>query len=104
MRFGNQDYLNLLWLLIPLIVFLIWSYKNKKRLVEVFLGKSLVYRLLDPQVLKRVKIDNMLTISAVFFFIMALSQPRWGFYWKDLEQKGVDIIICLLYTSDAADE
>jgi len=95
MRFGNQDYLNLLWLVIPLIVFLIWSYKKKKRLVEVFLGKSLVSRLLDPLALKRIKIDNVLTISAVFFLILALSQPRWGYYWKDLEQKGVDIIIAL---------
>ena len=95
MLFGNQNYLYLLWLVIPLIVFLIWSYKKKKRLIEVFLGKSLVSRLLDPLALKRVKIDNMLTISAVFFLIIALSQPRWGFYWKDLEQKGVDIIIAL---------
>ena len=95
MRFGNQDYLNLLWLMIPLIVFLMWSYKKKKLLVEVFLGKSLVSRLLDPLALKRVKIDNVLTISAAFFLILALSQPRWGYYWKDLEQKGVDIIIAL---------
>ena len=95
MRFGNQNYLNLLWLVIPLIVFLIWSYKKKKRLIEVFLGKSLVSRLLDPLTLKRIKIDNVLTISVVFFLILALSQPRWGFYWKDLEQKGVDIIIAL---------
>ena len=95
MRFGNQNYLNLLWLVIPLIVFLIWSYKKKKRLIEVFLGKSLVSRLLDPLAIKRVKTDNVLTISVVFFLILALSQPRWGFYWKDLEQKGVDIIIAL---------
>jgi hypothetical protein len=69
--------------------------QKKKLLIEVFLGKSLVSRLLDPLALKRVKIDNVLTISAVFFLILALSQPRWGYYWKDLEQKGVDIIIAL---------
>jgi len=61
----------------------------------VFLGKSLVSRLLDPLAWKRVKIDNMLIIFAVVFLILALSQPRWGYYWKDLEQKGVDIVIAL---------
>ena len=95
MRFGNHDYLSLLCLIIPLIVFLIWSYKKKKQLIEVFLGKSLVSRLLDPLAWKRVKIDNMLIIFAVVFLILALSQPRWGYYWKDLEQKGVDIVIAL---------
>ena len=64
-------------------------------MIEVFLGKSLVSRLLDPLVWKRVKIDNMLIIFAVVFLILALSQPRWGYYWKDLEQKGVDIVIAL---------
>ncbi len=95
MRFGSHDYLSLLWSIIPLIAFLIWSYKKKKQLIEVFLGKSLVSRLLDPLVWKRVKIDNMLIIFAVVFLILALSQPRWGYYWKDLEQKGVDIVIAL---------
>ena len=95
MRFGNHDYLSLLCLIIPLAAFLIWSYKKKKQLIEVFLGKSLVSRLLDPLVWKRVKIDNMLIIFAVVFLILALSQPRWGYYWKDLEQKGVDIVIAL---------
>ncbi len=95
MRFGNHDYLSLLCLIIPLAAFLIWSYKKKKQLIEVFLGKSLVSRLLDPLAWKRVKIDNMLIIFAVVFLILALSQPRWGYYWKDLEQKGVDIVIAL---------
>ena len=95
MRFGNHDYLSLLCLIIPLVTFLIWSYKKKKQLIEMFLGKSLVSRLLDPLVWKRVKIDNILTIFAVVFLILALSQPRWGYYWKDLEQKGVDIVIAL---------
>ena len=95
MRFGNHDYLSLLCLIIPLTAFLIWSYKKKKQLIEVFLGKALVSRLLDPLAWKRVKIDNMLIIFAVVFLILALSQPRWGYYWKDLEQKGVDIVIAL---------
>ena len=95
MRFGSHDYLSLLWSIIPLIAFLIWSYKKKKQLIEIFVGKPLISRLLNPLAWKRVKIDNMLTIFAVVFLILALSQPRWGYYWKDLEQKGVDIVIAL---------
>ena len=95
MRFGNLEYLNLIWLIVPLVTFFIWSYKKKKQLLEKFLGKTLVSRLIDPLALKRAKIDNVLTILAVFFLIVALAQPRWGYYWKDLKQKGVDIVIAL---------
>ena len=95
MRFGNPDYFNLLWLFILLIAFLIWSHKKKKQLIEVFLSISLVSRLLDPLAWKRIKVDTILTTFAVFFLILALTQPRWGYYWKDLTQKGVDIVIAL---------
>jgi Ca-activated chloride channel homolog len=80
---------------VPLVVFFIWSQKKKKQLLEKFVGKILVSRLIDPLTLKRAKTDNILTILAIFFLILALAQPRWGYYWKDLEQKGVDIVIAL---------
>ena len=95
MRFGNHNYLHLLWLIIPLVFFLIWSYKEKKRRIETFLGKSLISRTLHPLIWKRMKADITLKIFAVFFLILALSQPRWGYQWKDLNQKGVDIVIAL---------
>ncbi len=95
MRFQSPEYFYLLLLFIPLIFFLIWSQKKKKQLLDFFLSESLVYRLLDPLTLKRVKIDTILTVFAVFFLILALTQPRWGYYWKDLTQEGVDIIIAL---------
>ena len=95
MRFQSPEYFYLLLLFIPLIFFLIWSQKKKKQLLDFFLSESLVYRLLDPLTLKRVKIDTILTAFAVFFLILALTQPRWSYYWKDLTQEGVDIIIAL---------
>jgi len=95
MRFGNPNYFNLLWLFIILIVFLVWSYNKKKRLLEIFLSEPLVTRLLDPLAWKRIKTDMILTAFGVFFLILALTQPRCGYYWKDLTQKGVDIIIAL---------
>ena len=95
MRFGSPDYFNLLWLFILLIVFIVWSHKKKKKLLEVFLSEPLVSRLLDPLAWNRIKIDTILTTFAVFFLILALTQPRWGYYWKDLTQEGVDIVIAL---------
>ena len=95
MHFGNNEYLYFLWIIIPFIAFLMWSYKKKEQLIKVFLGKSLTSRLLDPRILERAKIDSILTIFAIIFLVLALSSPRWGYHWEDLEQKGVDIVIAL---------
>ena len=95
MRFGNPEYFNLLWLFILLIIFLVWSHKKKKQLLEIFLSGPLISRLLDPLARKRNKADMILTAFAVFFLVLALTQPRWGYYWKDLSHEGVDIIIVL---------
>ena len=95
MRFGNPDYLNLLWLFILLVIFLIWAHKKKERLLKLLLSESLVFRLINPLAWKRIKSDTVLTAISIFFLILSLTQPRWGYYWKDLTQKGVDIIIAL---------
>ena len=95
MHFGNNEYLYFLWIIIPFIAFLMWSYKKKEQLIKVFLGKPLTSRLLDPRILEKAKIDSILTIFAIIFLVLALSNPRWGYHWEDLEQKGVDIIIAL---------
>ncbi len=95
MRFGNPDYFNLLWLFLLLIVFLVWSHKKKKQSLELLLSGPLVSRLLSPLAWKRVKSDTILTALAIFFLILALTQPRWGYRWEDLTQEGVDIIIAL---------
>ena len=95
MRFGNPGYFNLLWLFVLLIVFLVWSHKKKKQSLELLLSGPLVSRLLDPLAWKRVKMETVLTALAIFFLILALTQPRWGYRWEDLTQEGVDIIIAL---------
>ncbi|MDP6232349.1 MAG: VWA domain-containing protein [Nitrospinaceae bacterium] len=95
MRFGNPVYFNLLWLFVLLIVFLVWSHKKKKQSLELLLSGPLVSRLLDPLAWKRMKTETALTALAIFFLILALTQPRWGYRWEDLTQEGVDIIIAL---------
>ena len=95
MRFGNLNYFNLLLPFIFLIIFLIWSHKKKKQLLKIFLSQSLLSRLINPLAWKRVVSNTILTAFSVFFLILALTQPRWGYHWKDLTQEGVDIVIAL---------
>lgn len=95
MRFGEANYLHFLWGLIPLIFFMVWGLKKKRELIVKFCGDPLQSRLIPPGVEKRHKRKTVLVVLAIFFILMALTRPRWGYQWEDLHQKGVDVIVAL---------
>jgi len=96
MRFGNlQIFTYMVWLLPLLAVFYIWALRKERRAMEAFAQKELIpgiapsYRK-DPRVLR-----SLLSIAALGLMILALARPQWGFYWREDERKGVDILIAI---------
>lgn len=95
MRFGEPLYFYLL-LLIPLLIgFSIWAEKKRKVLSAKFVDASLLSRLVGPGVAKQRRTKTKLLMWSLVFLVIALAQPRWGFQWQDLKQRGVDIIVAL---------
>ena len=95
MRFGEPGYFHLLWSLIPLIFFMVWGMKKKHQLTLKFCGHPLLSKLVHPGVEKRHQRKTVLIVLAVLFLLLALTQPRWGYHWEDLHQRGVDVIVAL---------
>ena len=89
MRFGVPGYFNLLWCLIPLIFFMVWGMRKKHQLTQKFCGNLLLSRLVHPGVEKRHQSKTIFIVLAVFFLIFSLTQPRWGYHWEDLHQRGL---------------
>ena len=95
MRFGEPLYLYLI-LLIPLLIgFLIWAEKKRKILSARFVDVSLLSRLVSPRAVEQRRTKNKLLVWGLVFLMVALAQPRWGFQWEDLQQRGVDIVVAL---------
>jgi Ca-activated chloride channel family protein len=95
MRFGEPVYLYLI-ILIPLLIgFMIWAEKKRKALSAQFVDASLLSRLVSPRAARQRRIKTRLLIWGLVFLMIALAQPRWGFQWEDLKQRGVDIIVAL---------
>ena len=95
MRFGEPIYFYLI-LLIPLLIgFLIWTEKIRNVLSAKFVDASLLSRLVSPEVAKQRRTKTKLLMWSLVFLVIALAQPRWGFQWEDLKQRGVDIIVAL---------
>jgi Ca-activated chloride channel family protein len=95
MRFGEPLYLYLILFMPVLIGFMIWAERKRKALSAQFVDASLLSRLVSPRAVGQRRTKAKLLIWGLVFLIVALAQPRWGFQWEDLKQRGVDIIIAL---------
>jgi Ca-activated chloride channel family protein len=95
MQFGNLSYLFLLWLIPCLVFFYIYAFLKKDRFIKEFCGEELYPRLIPSVQKGRQKLKAFLLILSVFFMIIALVRPKWGFHWEDIKRVGVDIIVAV---------
>lgn len=95
MHFAQTNYFHLLWMIIPIIFFYIWSLKKKRLLIHQFCSPEIAEKLISPRSRAKQKIKSLLLVLAAIFIILALTHPRWGFQWEELRQEGIDIIIAL---------
>ncbi len=95
MKFGNPEFFHLLWSIPVLILFFRWGLWKKRQLTEIFYKPTSSVETLLAKYHRRQNTKAFFSILAVFFMILALTQPRWGYEWKELTQEGVDIIVAL---------
>jgi Ca-activated chloride channel family protein len=95
MKFGNPMMFWILLLIPFLIAFYVWSFRYKKELINQFVTPALSERLLLGVSFIRQKLKVVIVIIAIFFLVLSLIAPKWGFHWEDVKRKGVDIVIAL---------
>lgn len=96
MRFEEQYYLYLLFLLIPLLVlFYFYVFRQKKALKERFASPQIIHKLLPSYSPEKQKLKVFFILLALFFLGFSLARPQFGEKLTLLKRKGVDIIIAL---------
>ncbi|MGC9519086.1 MAG: VWA domain-containing protein [Desulfuromonadaceae bacterium] len=95
MRFGAHEFLNSLWLLIPLAFFLRWAWNKRLTALEQFGNPELISRLMEGVSRQKQKAKLWLVFSVFFFSLIALSRPMWGQKEQTVVSRGNDIIIAL---------
>ncbi|MEI6084474.1 MAG: VWA domain-containing protein [Verrucomicrobiota bacterium] len=95
MQFGNST--GLWWLAaVPvLVLLLVWAFRARRRALESFAAQPLADRLTKSvrPVARRWK--AVLLVAGIFWSVLALAQPRWGFEWRKVNRKGVDVLVLL---------
>jgi Ca-activated chloride channel family protein len=95
MRFGNLNYLFLLWIIPLLIVFYIYAFRKRDKLLTLFCGKDLIGELVPSFKGGRRGVKGFLVILGVTLGVVALTRPQWGFHWEEIKRVGVDIIVAI---------
>ena len=95
MRFGSLNYLFLLWIIPVMVIFYLYAFRKRDRLLALFCGKELVGELVPDFKKGRSRVKAFLALLAMTFGIVALTQPQWGFHWEEIKRVGVDIIVAI---------
>ena len=95
MHFAQLNMLVWLWVVIALMMFLLWSNKHRKRAIERFTQEHLVKDIASCVDFKKDLYKSILLVTVVFFSILALIRPQWGFQWQEVKRQGIDILIVI---------
>ena len=95
MQFGSPMSFWVLLLAPVLVVFLIWGFRARRRALMRFAAPSLTEQLADSVRPAARRWKAILTVAAVLLMALALTQPRWGFEWREVKRTGVDIAVLL---------
>src|SRR5215813_6346583 len=93
--YDHVPYLHLLWLLPVLAGIVAFGFAMKDRALRQFASANLLGTLVPGVSRKRQIVRAGLVLSSTALLILALVGPRWGTYWEDVQQKGLDLMICL---------
>jgi Ca-activated chloride channel family protein len=89
----------MLWLLValvlPLIIFFWWAWRERQRLIAQFISARLLAILKVGVSATRQKARMAMIVAAVAFLVLALARPQWGFTQEEARQRGLDLIMVI---------
>ena len=94
-QFGNLIQLNWLWLIPALIITAVLAIAAKRRARRRFATPDLVSRVLPPNDSARMIVSTALICSTIALMVLALIDIRWGKVWREVPQKGIEVIFVL---------
>jgi Ca-activated chloride channel homolog len=88
-----------------LALFYARAFRTKDRLMAQFARQELFKRLLPDVSRPRQVLKAVFVLAAVVAVVVALTRPRYGYEWEEIQRKGVDIVVVLdLSTSMLAED
>ncbi len=94
-RTGRPDALWLLWLGPGLLLFHVYAFRARARLLGRLASREMLPFLVAGVSRPRRRLKACLVLVALVALVASLAQPRWGFVWEEVRREGVDIVVAL---------
>jgi Ca-activated chloride channel family protein len=94
-QFGNLNSLNLIWIAVFAIVAMVVALVLRQKSVKRFATPNLLSWLLPQDRLGRSVLRIVLVAASLLALIAGLVDIRWGRNWRDVPQKGIEIVFLL---------
>jgi Ca-activated chloride channel homolog len=94
-HFGNLSQLHWLWLIGLCMLAAVAATVARRRARTRFATANLIRRVLPPARAVRRSLGTLLVTGALAMMVLALVDIRWGKVWRDVPQKGIEVMFVL---------
>jgi len=94
-QFGNLSQLNWLWLVALCVAAAAMAAVAQRRARTRFATANLIRRVLPPARALRRTVGMALVTGALAMMVLALVDIRWGKVWRDVPQRGIEVMFVL---------
>ncbi len=94
-QFGNLSNLNLLWIVAAAVAVMVFAVVARRRAVTRFATANLVGRMQATRNNGRQFVKAALVTAALLALVLALVDIRWGKTWREVPQKGIEVMFVL---------
>jgi Ca-activated chloride channel family protein len=95
MYWENSDILRALWIVLPLGWLLTYAHYRRVAAAERFADEAMVRRLMPPLQSPRPWVKRAILLLGIASLIVAGARPRFGVYFENVTQRGVDLFVAL---------
>jgi len=84
-----------LWILPLVAVLLVYAHRKRQRAASRFVDPVMARRLMPSMTTARPWLKGLILLAALTMWIVALARPRFGVYFEEVAQRGVDLFVLL---------
>ncbi|MBN2366107.1 MAG: VWA domain-containing protein [Calditrichaeota bacterium] len=95
LRFGYPEFFHLYWLVPVLIIFFVWSFRRRKKLLKKVGDEKLVEQLVRSVSRRKQLWKTVLILISFIVLVFALADPQIGTKLEQVKRSGVDIFVAL---------
>ncbi len=95
LHIDNIEHLKWLLLVVGCGLVFVYGFTMKQRTLRLFASAKLLGHLMPNASPARQYLKASLMLAAMVSIVIAMIGPRWGTYWADLQQRQLDLIVCL---------